>query len=131
MRGGQAARTFFPRWCAPARGGSVGEITTRRQTQPILCIVVEFVRVEVLFSSILAPCCEQIFPQGFCSGDFANSIRPSLGDETGGRGGRGFAGPPAPRNRGPKPFPRERIRATDFGKAPPAREGIGRAQRGA
>src|SRR3954447_21046313 len=35
MRGGQAARTFFPRWCAPARGGSVGEIT-RRQTQPIL-----------------------------------------------------------------------------------------------
>src|SRR4051812_17752063 len=26
MRGGQAARTFFPRWCAPARGGSVGEV---------------------------------------------------------------------------------------------------------
>ena len=52
---------------------TVGEITTRRQTDPALCIMVESVRLEVLFSSDLAPCCEQIFPQGFCSGDFANS----------------------------------------------------------
>jgi site-specific DNA recombinase len=37
------------------RPDTVGEITTRRQMQPILCIMVEFVRVEVLFSSSLAP----------------------------------------------------------------------------
>src|SRR4051794_4657334 len=60
------------------RRDTVGEITTRRQTQPILCIVVEPVRVEVLFSSSLAPRCEQIFPQGFCSGDFANRSRRFL-----------------------------------------------------
>src|SRR3954468_24330144 len=33
---------------------TVGEITTRRQDDPILYILVEFVRVEVLFSSSLA-----------------------------------------------------------------------------
>src|SRR4051812_2415133 len=60
-----AARTFSRRWCAPARGGSVGEITARRQTEPILCIMVEFVRGQVLSSSGFTPQCEQIFPQGF------------------------------------------------------------------
>src|SRR4051794_12928336 len=34
---------------------TVGEITIRRQAQPILCILVEFVRAEILFSSSLAP----------------------------------------------------------------------------
>ena len=38
--------------------------------------MVVFVRAEVLFSSSLAPCCEQLFPQRFWSGEFANSIRP-------------------------------------------------------
>jgi hypothetical protein len=37
--------------------------------------MVVFVRAEVLFSSSLAPCCEQLFPQRFWSGEFANSIR--------------------------------------------------------
>src|SRR5438270_342014 len=41
--------------------------------------MVESVRIEVLFLSSLTPCCEQIFPQRFCSGDFANSIRPKMG----------------------------------------------------
>src|SRR3954451_4201888 len=36
-----AAQTSSRRWCAPARGGSVGEITVRRQTQSTLCIMVE------------------------------------------------------------------------------------------
>src|SRR3954452_7000136 len=54
------------------RPDTVGEVTTRRQTQPILCIMVEFVRVEVLFSSSLARWSEQPFPHGLCSGDFAN-----------------------------------------------------------
>src|SRR4051794_11166807 len=57
---------------------TVGEITTRRQTQPALCIMVESDRVEVLFLSSLASCYEQIFPQRFCSGEFANSIRSFL-----------------------------------------------------
>src|SRR4051794_24120648 len=79
MRGGQAARTFFPRWCAPARGGSVGEITTRRQTQPILCIVVEFVRVEVAIMGLTTRwACGPIWPTklvGFTmSADLENPI---------------------------------------------------------
>src|SRR4051794_11201683 len=54
MRAGRATRTFSRRWCAPARGGSAGEITKRRQTDPILCIMVEFVRAIVLFFPDLA-----------------------------------------------------------------------------
>jgi hypothetical protein len=38
--------------------------------------MVELVRAEVLFSSSLAPRCEQIFPREFCSGEFASSISP-------------------------------------------------------
>src|SRR3954451_24333020 len=53
---------------------TAGEITARRQSQAILCIMVELVRAEVLFSSSLAPRCEQIFPRAFCSGEFASSI---------------------------------------------------------
>src|SRR3954452_12261224 len=53
---------------------TAGEITTRRQTAPILCIMVELIGVEVLFSSSLAPRYEQIFSQRFCSDEFASSI---------------------------------------------------------
>src|SRR3954470_13135678 len=53
---------------------TAGEITARRQSQAILCIMVELVRAEVLFSSSLAPRCEQIFPREFGSGEFASSI---------------------------------------------------------
>src|SRR3954452_25270478 len=56
------------------RRDTAGEITTRRQTAPILCIMVELVGVEVLFSSSLAPRYEQIFSQRFCSDEFASSI---------------------------------------------------------
>src|SRR4051794_3319090 len=38
------------------RTDTAGEITARRQTQLILCIMVESVRAEVLFLSSLAPC---------------------------------------------------------------------------
>src|SRR4051812_19708488 len=54
---------------------TAGQITARRQTAPILCIMVELVGVEVLFSSSLAPRYEQIFSQRFCSDEFASSIR--------------------------------------------------------
>ena len=37
--------------------------------------MIEFVRMIVLLSSSLAPRCDQVFAQWFCSGDFANSIR--------------------------------------------------------
>ena len=63
---------------------TVGEVTARRQTQSALCIMVEFVRVEVLFFSNLVSCCEQSFPQQFCFGDFANSIQADTVGEVGG-----------------------------------------------
>src|SRR3954452_18036568 len=56
------------------RRDTAGEITTRRQTAPILCIMVELVGVEVQFSSSLGPRYEQIFSQRFCSDEFASSI---------------------------------------------------------
>src|SRR4051794_6020243 len=59
----------------PKPSDTAGEITARRQSQAILCIMVELVRAGVLFSSNLAPRCEQIFPREFCSGEFASSIR--------------------------------------------------------
>src|SRR4051794_9068017 len=73
---GRLSATPYPcRFLRPRaikRPDTAGEITTRRQTAPILCIMVELVGVEVLFSSSLAPRYEQIFSQRFCSDEFAS-----------------------------------------------------------
>src|SRR5690349_4713946 len=48
---------YVERLHAPARvpGDTAGEITTRRQMQPVLCIMVELDRAKVLFLFSLAP----------------------------------------------------------------------------
>src|SRR4051812_14016064 len=59
-------RISSPRWCAPARGSSVREITIRRQKPLVLRIMVEQGRTRILFLSELTPRCEQIFPHRCC-----------------------------------------------------------------